>query len=290
MKFERNGRDLILYDTEDFDLLSTFECGQCFRWEHISEHEYIGIAYGKVLRIKKEDDKITFFDTSDDDFEKIWHNYFDFGKSYTEIKNKLSGDLVLAEAIAFGSGIRILNQEPFEALISFIISASNNIPRIKGIIDRLCRNFGEEIQYMGESYFSFPAPERLAALTLDELSVIRAGFRDKYILSAAKLVASGELDLDTLKEATVNDAKARLMEISGVGNKVSDCVLLFGLGKCDSFPIDVWVKRIMEHCYFGGKATPTTAISAYAAEHFGEYGGYAQQYLFYWARENKIGV
>lgn len=290
MKFERNGRDLILCGITDFNLTDTFDCGQCFRWEKVSESEYLGIAFGKALRIKKEEDRIVFLDTSDEDFEKIWHSYFDFQKSYTEIKNRLSADPVLKEAIAFGGGIRILNQDPFEALISFIISASNNIPRIKGIIDRLCRNFGEEISYMGESFFAFPTPERLAALTLEEISVIRAGFRDKYILSAAKLVASGEFDLDSLKSLTSADAKTKLMTLAGVGSKVSDCVLLFGLGKCDSFPIDVWVKRIMEHCYFGGNPTPAATISAYADEHFGEYGGYAQQYLFYWARENKIGV
>ncbi len=290
MKLVTNGKDLILLDTEDFDLEHTFDCGQCFRWEKLDKNEYIGIAFKKALRIKKEDDIITLYDTEISDWENIWHDYFDFGTSYTDIKNRLSDDSVLKEAIAFGGGIRILNQEPFEALISFIISASNNIPRIKGIIDRLCRNFGNEIEYMGESYYTFPTPERLAALSLDEISVIRAGFRDKYILSAAKLAASGELDLEILKKATVADAKAKLMSISGVGNKVSDCVLLFGLGKCDSFPIDVWVKRIMEHCYFGGKDAAISDISAYAAEHFGEYGGYAQQYLFYWARENKIGV
>lgn len=290
MKFERDGKDLIILDAEDFDLAHTFDCGQCFRWERLAENEYIGIAFSKALRIKKEGDRITLFDTKSSDWENLWHNYFDFGTSYADIKKKLSDDPVLKEAIAFGGGIRILNQEPFEALISFIISASNNIPRIKGIIDRLCRNFGNEIKYMGKSYYTFPTAEKLAALTLEEISVIRAGFRDKYILSAARLAANGELDLETLKKATVADAKAKLMSINGVGNKVSDCVLLFGLGKCDSFPVDVWVKRIMEHCYFGGRDTAISDISAYATEHFGEYGGYAQQYLFYWARENKIGV
>ncbi len=290
MKLEVSGKDLILYNAEDFDLVSTFECGQCFRWEKLSENEYVGIAFNKVLKIRKESDKIILYNTNITDWENIWHNYFDFGTSYTDIKNKLSDDSVLAEAISFGSGIRILNQEPFETLISFIISASNNIPRIKGIIDRLCRNFGEEIKYMGESYFAFPTPERLASLTLDELSIIRAGFRDKYILSASKLIASGELELDTLKNLSASDAKAGLMKLNGVGNKVADCVLLFGLGKYDSFPIDVWIKRIMEHCYFDGKDTSAAEIAAFASKLFGEYGGYAQQYLFYWARENKIGV
>ena len=139
---------------------------------------------------------------------------------------------------------------------------------------------------MGESFYTFPTPEKLASLTLDELSVIRAGFRDKYILAASKLIASGEFNLDSLKALSSNDAKAGLLKLNGVGNKVADCVLLFGLGKYDSFPIDVWVKRIMEHCYFDGSETPIPEISKLATELFGEYGGYAQQYLFYWAREN----
>ena len=195
----------------------------------------------------------------------------------------------MQSAIACGEGIRILKQDLWETIISFIISQSNNIPRIKGIIEKLCTNFGEEIRYMGKTYYSFPAPETICALTLEELSVIRAGFRDKYILGFAKAVASNEFDMYALKSMTTSDAKASLMSVKGIGNKVSDCILLFGLGRADSFPVDVWIKRIMEYCYFEGEESIKT-ISSFAEEKFGQLGGYAQQYLFFYARENKIGV
>ena len=195
----------------------------------------------------------------------------------------------MREAISFGEGIRILNQEPFEALISFIISASNNIPRIKKIIKSLCENFGEEIHYDGDVFYSFPTAEKLASLSLEEIDVIKSGFRGKYILACAKAVANGQIDLDCLKNASYDYAKSELLKLPGVGNKVCECVLLFSLEKYSSFPVDVWIKRIMEHCYFD-REQPKEVISAYAEEKFGELGGFAQQYLFFWARENKIGI
>ncbi len=290
MKIFENSANLILENVCDFEPCHIFDCGQCFRWERQSENSYFGIAFGKALLIEKSGDSLVFYNTSIDDFEKIWRNYFDLGRDYGGIKGYLSKDKIMAEAISFGEGIRILNQEPFEALISFIISASNNIPRIKGIISRLCENFGDRISYMGKDYYCFPTPKKLASLSLQELSVIRAGFRDKYILSAAKAVASGEIDLERVKNLNSTDAKKEIMTLSGVGSKVADCILLFAFSKCDSFPVDVWIKRIMEHCYFDKKDTAITQIAEYAREHFGEYGGFAQQYLFYWSRENRIGV
>jgi N-glycosylase/DNA lyase len=195
----------------------------------------------------------------------------------------------MEEAVKCGDGIRILRQDTWETIISFIISASNNIPRIKGIIERLCENFGDEIRYNGNIYYSFPSPEKVNSLSLEELSVIRAGFRDKYIKAAAEAVVSGELSLKALEAMTTPEAKKALMSIKGIGNKVSDCILLFGLGRADSFPVDVWIKRIMEYCYFGSEQQIKT-ISAFANEHFGKLGGYAQQYLFFYARENKLGI
>ncbi|MBQ7793343.1 MAG: 8-oxoguanine DNA glycosylase [Clostridia bacterium] len=290
MRIIENNGNLTLEQVTDFELCHVFDCGQCFRWEREGENAYFGVAFGKALLLEKQGDNLIFHGVTAEEFEKIWHGYFDFGRDYSAVKTKLGADGVMAEAIAFGEGIRILNQEPFEALISFIISASNNIPRIKGIISRLCENFGEEISYMERRCYAFPTPERLATLTLDEISVIRAGFRDKYILAAANAVADGSFDLERVRKLSTREAKTALMTLNGVGSKVSDCALLFGLGKCDSFPIDVWIKRIMEHCYFGGKETAASEIAEYAARNFGEYGGFAQQYLFYWARENKIGV
>lgn len=290
MNIIENNGNIILEQVSDFELSNVFDCGQCFRWDRVSENSYIGVACGKALLVEKASDSIILHRTSMEDFDKIWRAYFDFERDYTDIKNTLCNDAVLKEAVSFGKGIRILNQEPFEALISFIISASNNIPRIKGIITRLCENFGEEISYMDKTYYTFPTAERLAKETPESLSVIRAGFRDKYIIDAATKVYNGEICLESIRLMTTVDAKAELMKINGVGNKVADCALLFGFGKCDCFPTDVWIKRIMEHCYFGGEETSIKSILQYAEANFGGLGGFAQQYLFYWARENKIGV
>ena len=285
--YEENG-NLILKNVRDFSLCQTFDCGQCFRWEKTGDSHF-GIAYGMPLKISQKGDVITLYSTSRDAWDKVWNRYFDMDRSYSEIKKKLSCDPVMKIASDFGCGIRLLAQEPFECLISFIISASNNIPRIKKIIDSLCTNFGEKITYLGKDFYTFPTAEKLASLELSDLAVIKAGFRDKYILNAAKAVASGIIDLECLKSASYEYAKSELLKLSGVGNKVADCVLLFSLEKYASFPIDVWVQRIMEHCYFDGEQDKDT-IQALAKEKFGELGGFAQQYLFYWARENKIGI
>lgn len=290
MKIKEKNSDLIISGAEDFEPEHIFDCGQCFRWERISEKKYFGIAFGRALLLEKYGDDLIFYNTNMADFERIWYNYFDFGRDYKKMKSALSKDPVLQQAISYGEGIRILRQEPFETLISFIISASNNIPRIKGIINRLCENFGEKNMYMGKEYYTFPDAKKLSALSLDNLAVIRAGFRDKYILSAAKGVLSGETDLDKISRLSAADAKTELMKLSGVGNKVSDCILLFGMGKHESFPVDVWIKRIMEYCYFDGERQSIEKISELACRKFGEYGGFAQQYLFFWARENKIGI
>ncbi len=195
----------------------------------------------------------------------------------------------MKDAISYGDGIRILNQELWEAVISFIISASNNIPRIKGIIERFCENYGEEIHYMGKTYYSFPTIDKTASLSKEDLAIIRSGFRDKYIIDAASKFKNGELSGEYISSLSTPDAKKTLMTIHGVGNKVSDCILLFGLGRANSFPVDVWIKRIMEYCYFDGEQSIDT-ISEFANNKFGEIGGYAQQYLFFYARENKIGT
>lgn len=288
MKIYEENNNLILEDVRDFNLNETFECGQCFRWEKVGD-AYFGVAFGMPLKISQSSGIITLFDTSLDSWNKVWSKYFDMDRDYGKIKSRISSDPIMKEAVSFGDGIRILHQEPFECLISFIISASNNIPRIKKIIANLCVSFGNKVTYMGKDYYTFPTPEKLASLDLSDMCVIKAGFRDKYILNAAKAVAHGQIDLECLKSASPAYAKNELLKLSGVGNKVADCVLLFSLEKYESFPVDVWIKRIMEHCFFDGEQDKA-AISAFAREKFGELGGFAQQYLFFWARENKIGI
>ena len=284
----KNG-NVLLTDTDSFELSHIFDCGQCFRWNRNPDGSFSGVAMDRALKISKHDGKVIFHNTSIDDFNNIWREYFDFKTSYSEIKKELSSDKILKEAIGYGDGIRILKQDLWECVVSFIISASNNIPRIKKIVENLCCNFGEKISYMGEVFYTFPTPEKINSLTLEDLSVIKAGFRDKYILDAAEKFVSGEISYEMFENMSAEDAKKMLMTIKGVGNKVADCIVLFGLSKCESFPVDVWIKRIMEYCYFDGEES-IEKISAFAKEKFGTLGGYAQQYLFFYARENKIGL
>lgn len=289
MNLKIDGKNLILTDVTDFNLTHTLDCGQCFRWEIINDSTYTGIAKGKALKIEMIDNTVVFHNTTVDDFNNIWLDYFDFSRDYSKIKSELSRDSILKSACEYGYGIRILNQDPWECLVSFIISASNHIPRIKKIITLLCENFGEPVTYMDKQYYTFPTAEKISSLTLNDLAVIRAGFRDKYILSAAKMVSSGEIDLYKAYSLNNSDLKKLLMQIPGVGNKVSDCILLFAYNRYDSFPVDVWLKRIMEYYYFDNKQTIDN-IHAFSYEKFGNLGGFAQQYLFYYGRDNKIGV
>ena len=279
--------NLILTEAADFDLKHIFECGQCFRWDLQNDGSYLGIAFGKALKINcPSPGTLVLYETSPEDFHSIWKHYFDFERDYGRIKAVLSQDPIMKQAVGCGHGIRILRQELWETVVSFIISSSNNIPRIKKIIDALCKSFGNKIEYMGNIYYSFPPPEALAGCTLDELSVIRAGYRDKYILDAAKRFASGSLSPEHFQGLETPQAKKLLMEMNGVGSKVSDCILLFGLNRFDSFPVDVWIKRIMERLYFGSPQS-NDKIERFALQKFGNLSGIAQQYLFFYAREQK---
>ena len=280
---------VILDSPQDFEPAHIFDCGQCFRFNRVSECSYIGVAMGRAIEIEQRDGQIMLY-TSKEDFDEIWRHFLDLDRDYGAIKSALGeGDEIMRGAISCGEGIRILNQDLWETIVSFIISASNNIPRIKGIIERLCEAFGSRIEYRGRIYYSFPDAETINSLSLRDLAVIRAGFRDKYIKAAAEAVVSGALSLDALRSMPTPEAKKALMSVKGIGNKVSDCILLFGLGRADSFPVDVWIKRIMEFFYFDGEQ-PIKTISEFADKKFGTLGGYAQQYLFFYARENKIGA
>lgn len=279
----------ILKNADSFNISHIFDCGQCFRFNKSADNSYVGVAFGKAIMISEENGDIILHCTDREDFENIWYDFFDMNTDYGKIKQTLSSDMIMAEAVKCGEGIRILRQDLWETVVSFIISQSNNIPRIKGIIERLCENFGDEIHYMGQAYYTFPSYDTISRLTAEDLSVIRAGFRDKYILNVAKMFKSGTLTEEKLRKLSTADAKSALMSAKGIGNKVSDCILLFGLSRTEAFPIDVWIKRITENCYFRSEQTIKT-VSEFAEKKFGVLGGYAQQYLFFYARENKIGV
>lgn len=287
MKYVQDGDKVILKEFDSFDIEQILECGQCFRFEKISEKQYVIIAKGKVLNILQKGDIVEFYPLTVKEFEDIWIDYFDLNNDYSKIKDKLSkDDEVLKKAIEFAPGIRILNQQPWECLISFIISQNNRIPMIKKVIKNISQKYGEQCE---NNYF-FPTLEQLSKATDDELKECKTGFRSKYILDAIDKVENKSVNLDQFDSLTTEKAKETLISIKGVGTKVADCVLLFSLKRKEVFPTDVWIKRVMEHFYFDDEETSIKKIHEYAKEHFGEYAGYAQQYLFYYARELKIGV
>ncbi len=261
----------------DFDLVHTFECGQCFRWNKIDDNSYLGIVGDSVIKIVQNNN---IFDIEIDN-EELVNSYFDFDKSYYEIKEKLSErDEILAKAIPAGYGIRLLKQDPWETLISFIISANNNIPRIKKIIESLCENFGREIKYGDKPYYAFPDAYTLSKLTIEQLDVIKSGFRAKYIIDAAIKVSNGDINLNMIYNMDTNDAREYLKQIKGVGNKVADCILLFAYQKYDVFPKDVWIKKVLHQLY----EVDEKQFDSFVIDHFGELAGFAQQYLFYYMR------
>lgn len=267
---------MIQLDNCDFEAKATFECGQCFRWD-AADDGYTGIADGKICKIHGS---TIICPDCDNEF---WSDYFCLGYDYAGLKkNLLSADPKLKDCIEYGGGIRILKQPLWETVVSFIISANNNIPRIRKIISTLCQSFGDKITYEGITYYSFPSPERLAALDVSDLAHLRAGYRDKYLLDAAEKFATGEVSGEVLRSLPTSDAKKLLLKIKGVGGKVADCILLFALGRYEVFPQDVWIKRIMNQIY--GVSEKDTL--SFVESTYGALGGFAQQYLYYYYRDH----
>ncbi len=287
MKYYEEDDKIVLEDFDSFDVEQTLECGQCFRFNKLGEREYVIIACSRVLHITQFEEKIEFYPCLREEFENIWINYFDLGRDYIEIKNILSKkDNILKKAVDFAPGIRILNQEPWECLISFIISQNNRIPMIKQVIRNISERYGTALG----DYFLFPSLKQIEKADEKELMSCKTGFRAKYIIDAIKNVKSGNVDFEKLREVSTSGVREKLMEIKGVGEKVSDCVMLFSMGRRETFPTDVWVKRVMEYFYFDGADTKIKDIHSFAEEKFGEYAGFAQQYLFHYARMFKIGA
>lgn len=277
MQIQPQGADIIITQITHFNLTQTLDCGQCFRWTKNIDSEletlYFGIVAGKPLTIGQSNDgSVTLYNTSLEDFNTIWLEYFDFNRDYTYIKNLLSQNETLKIASDFAPGIRVLKQYPWETLCSFIMSQNNNIKRIKGIIAKLCECFGEEI---APQQYAFPSAQVLAKLTVEDLAPLKSGFRARYLLDAATKVASGEIDLESLYTLPLPEAEKELTKIVGVGVKVAQCVLLYGFGRIECFPIDVWIKRAMGTLFPDGLPEYTLA-----------YAGIAQQYIFHYARNS----
>ncbi len=271
MEVKYIGNDIVLENIRCLDLDLTLDCGQAFRWEKQENGSWSGVVKGVFLNISKTDNTILLKNTTKENFENIWLDYFDFNKDYVKICDTLKQDSLLAPTVDEYYGIRILNQDSWEALCSFVISQQNNIKRIKGIISRLCKAYGDEII---NDFYTFPSAEKLSGLTVADFEELGMGYRAKYLEKLSKDVAGGKIDLEKIKVLTLDEARKELLNIYGVGIKVANCALLFGFGFYDAFPVDVWMKRVMEYYPDG------------LPECFDGIGGIAQQYLFHWARNN----
>lgn len=285
MKIESLEGKVLLRGATNFIPKQIFECGQAFRWEAEEDGSYTTVAFGRVLNVKVVDGVVEL-NTTIEEFERIWRDYFDLDRNYASMIEELSFEETLKDAMEYGSGIRILNQDPFETIISFIISQNSNITRIKKAVNFIADEYGEKID---ETHSRFPTPEELAKASVEDLrQKARVGYRDKYIVESAQMISDGMLDMELLRTADIETARKELMKLPGVGPKVCDCILLFAFKRSESFPVDVWIKRVMEELYLG-KATPKNKIADEGRRIFGENAGFAQQYLFYYGRENKVG-
>ncbi len=286
MEFKIYDKGLYLETPKDFIPKHIFDCGQCFRWNENKDGSYTGVVNSKVYKVYEKNGNV-YFEGADKNDISYLTNYFDLNRDYSLIKNHLSEtDDVLKEAIKCGEGIRILNQDPFETTISFIISARNSIPSIKKTVEKISKKWGDKIVFEGKEYYSFPTPSQLSKASEEELRECGCSFRAPYIVSTTKEIAEGEKDLNYIKSLDTDDASKQLTEFKGIGIKVADCILLFSMGKLDAFPVDVWIQRIMEHFYVSEK-TSLKKMREYAREKFKENAGIAQQYLFYYARDFK---
>ena len=283
----------ILENEKTFELKHIFDCGQCFRWKENEDGSYTGIFRENVINVKKENDKIFFqgICQNDKNIKEVCTQYFDLNRDYESIKNKLSKiDEYMEESIKFGYGIRILNQDLWETIISFIISANNNIPRIKGIIERISCKYGKKIIYNEKEYYTFPTPEELSKASVEDLRNLGLGFRDVRVYETTKIILNKEVDLEKLKEEKdFQKVRETLLTLPGVGPKVADCILLFSeLKRWEAFPIDVWVRRVMNELYIKNENEEKVnkkLIEDIAHRKFGNLAGIAQQYLFFWKRE-----
>lgn len=284
-------QELQISKNNEFELKDIFECGQCFRWNKENDGSYTGVIKQGVLSVYGDSKNIYFKGILDGDIEEIVTNYFDLNRDYSKIKKELSKiDKYMDESITYGSGIRILNQDLWEMIISYIISANNNIPRIKGIVENLCKKYGKKVEYEGKEYYLFPRPEQLKDVTVSEYRLLGTGFRDIRLYETTHMILDKKVDLKKLHKFNTQEARNELLGLSGVGPKVADCILLFStLKRFDIFPIDVWVRRVMNDLYIHNpdeNRVSKKLINQIAFEKFGDMAGIAQQYLFYWKREN----
>ncbi len=268
----------------DFSLKETVECGQCFRYEKLTENQYKIIASNKVIIISQNQDTLSFSNNTNLDF---WKHYLHLDGDYAHIKKTLSqNDSIMQEAISFASGIHLLRQDFFETLISFIISQNNHIPRIRRLIQLLCEAYGEDLE---NNNYAFPSPNALKNVTEAEYRAMGFGFRGRYLVDAVSKVNTTDFSPNTLSNLPTLELRKKLMSIVGVGEKVADCILLFACGRYEVFPVDVWVNRIYSHLYANDEKISLKELHNQASTRFSSFAGFAQQYLFYYTRKLKIG-
>ena len=261
----------VLCSADELNIDKTFQCGQCFRWTADDRGGYSGIAYGKSLKLWTEQGEVRM--DAPAEMLPFWRRYFDLDTDYARASEHFCCNDYMRSCVSFGKGIRILRQESWETLCSFIISQCNNIPRIQKIVETLCRSFGEPVP----GGFAFPAAERMAVCRAEELAPLHAGYRTAYILEAARAVDSGRLDLAALQNMDCAAALEQVRTVRGVGEKVANCFILFGLHKMEAFPVDVWMRRALK-AHFPENFDPAS---------FGSYAGLAQQYIYYYARSGE---
>lgn len=285
-----NEQKLFKKNVNSFNLKHIFECGQCFRWNENEDGSYTGIVKRNVINIKMVNKDVFLESYGEDDLEKLFQDYFDMNRDYIKIKDKLKKiDDNMNKSILYGEGIRLLNQDLWETIISFIISANNNIPRIKGIIERISKKYGDKIVWKDVEYYTFPTTNQLAIASVDDLRSLGLGFRDVRVYETTQKILNNEVNLHDLHaELDTNVVRDKLLTLPGVGPKVADCILLFStLKRFNVFPIDVWVRRVMNELYIKNEdenKVNKKQILCIANEKFGDLCGIAQQYLFYWKR------
>ena len=274
-----------------FELKDIFDCGQCFRWNEQQDGSYTGVFGENVLNVNKIGNEVIFKGICKENIKETVENYFDLNRDYQKIKNQLMQiDENMKKSVEYGQGIRILNQDLWETIISFIISANNNIPRIKGIIERLSKKYGKEIEWDNTKYYTFPTAKALKDVTVQEYRELGLGFRDIRLYETTHMILDKKVDLEAMKNnPNTMEVREQLLSLSGVGPKVADCILLFSdLKRFEVFPIDVWVRRVMNDLYIHNEDETKVnkkQIEKIAQEKFGDLAGLAQQYLFYWRRE-----
>ena len=283
--YEIKNGTLTVRGIDRIDIERSCACGQSFRWKKDGDG-FVAPALGRVVRVCQNDCDISIYPCKKGE-EKDWLAYFDLDRDYAAIEKRLSVDEQLSMCIGSASGIRMFAQEPFETLITFIISANNNIGRIAGIVERLCALCGEKAELDGKEYYLFPKPESIAALEESELVRIGSGYRAPYIKKSAAIIAGG-YQLEKLRDMPLDIARKELLKFPGVGPKVADCVLLFGLGHTDAFPVDVWIGRAMSEIYFDGESPKKKQLEA-AIRALGSESGIVQQYIFHYARQTALG-